>query len=161
MGLLGLIPVVGELLDKVIADPDKKLELKLELAKLADQEANRESQERIAQTEVNKAEAGHRSVFVAGWRPAMGWVGAVSLAMLFIVQPAVNLWNGQPSGIDATELMVLVSGMLGFGIQRSFDKLKGTSNDVLPFSKETNEVVAVAPKEKKKKILGVAVPPWL
>lgn len=154
MGLLSIIPIVGEILDKVVADPDKKLELKLELAKLADQEAARESQERIAQTEVNKVEAGHRSVFVAGWRPAMGWVGASGLAMYYIVQPAVNLFQGKPVGIDGTELMVLISGMLGFGIQRSFDKLKGTSNDVLPMRKPNEPIVA----KPKKKVLGVEWP---
>lgn len=157
MGLLGLIPVVGELLDKVIADPDKKLELKLELAKLADAEALRESQERIAQTEVNKVEAGHRSVFVAGWRPAMGWVGASALVMIYIVQPAVNLWHGQPVGIDTSELMVLIGGMLGFGGLRSYDKQKGTANDHLPLTK-ANEPVAQLPKKEKKKVLGVEWP---
>lgn len=160
MGLLSIIPIVGEILDKVVADPDKKLELKLELAKLADQEAARESQERIAQTEVNKAEAGHRSVFVAGWRPAMGWVGASALVMIYVVQPAVNLWNGQPVGIDSSELMVLIGGMLGFGGLRSFDKVKGTSNDVLPMTKP-NEPTTLPEAKPKKKILGVAVPPWL
>jgi hypothetical protein len=52
--------------------------------------------------------------------------------------------------------------MLGFGGLRSFDKVKGVSNDVLPLTKATKEVAAVPEEpQKKKKILGVAVPPWL
>jgi hypothetical protein len=139
MGLLPIIDVLGKIVDNVIPDPDKKLEVKVELAKLADAEAAREAQLMIAQTEVNKVEAGHRSIFVAGWRPYIGWVGGAGLTMIYVVQPLVQLAHGQPVTIDTNELMVLLAGMLGFGVQRSFDKLKGTSNDVLPVFKEQVE----------------------
>lgn len=139
-----IIDGITKILDKVIPDPAQKAAVALELAKL-------DVQSMVAQTEVNKAEAGHRSIFVAGWRPFIGWIGGTGLAMVYIVQPAVQLWTGVPVTLNVGELMVLLGGMLGFGGLRSFDKLKGTSNDVLPLSPPTE-----APAEKpRKKFLGV------
>src|SRR5574338_551254 len=101
-----LMGPVSDILDKFIPDADKKIAAKLELAKLADADAQRAHEEMIAQTEVNKVEAGHRSIFVAGWRPAMGWIGASGLFTIYVIQPIYNLYHGLPSGIDSGELMV-------------------------------------------------------
>lgn len=156
MGLLSILGVVEKVIDNVVPDPQKKMELQLELARLADEEAARESAENLGQMEVNKTEAGHRSVFVAGWRPAIGWVGALSLFMYYPVQIAVQLSNTGKVDLDVTDLLAIIAGLLGFGIQRSFDKLKGTSNDVLPMRKVTP--VALPLPEPKKKVLGVEWP---
>ena len=166
---LGL-PIIGDLIDGVkdlvseaIVDKDKKLQINLELAKLADEADKRLHDEMIAQTEVNKAEATHRSIFVAGWRPFIGWTGGLGLAWTFVVGPMAEFlarlfgWAGTMPVLDVTQLMVLVTGMLGFGGLRSYDKQKGTSNDVL-----VTPATPVAPV-KRKKILGITLPenaPW-
>ena len=67
-GLAG--PVAG-LLDKFIEDKDQKNQLAHDIATLADKQAHEQI---MAQVEVNKQEAAHKSLFVAGWRPAIGWI---------------------------------------------------------------------------------------
>ena len=81
--------------------------------------------------ELNKAEAQHRSIFVAGWRPAIGWCGALTLFFNFIVFP-ITTWIGQISGIELhppvlgwSELSPVVTAMLGIGTLRTIDKNKG------------------------------------
>lgn len=126
-------PAIGRALEKIV--PDKAAELQkateVELAKLtlSDADARRLHEGIIGQIEVNKVEAAHRSLFVAGWRPFIGWVGGCALAGVYIVQPLVQLFRGEPVAIDTSELMVLITGMLGFGGLRSFDKRAGTAND--------------------------------
>ena len=71
-----LIQPVSEILDKFIADKDLKIKLQHEL----NQEIHKAN---LAQLEVNKVEAAHRNVFVAGWRPFTGWVCASALAYHF------------------------------------------------------------------------------
>ena len=66
-------PVTG-LLDKFIEDKDQKAKLAHEIATMAEKQAHEAN---MAQVEVNKAEAKHRSIFVAGWRPFVGWICAV------------------------------------------------------------------------------------
>ena len=92
----------------------------------------------IGQLEVNKAEAQNPSVFVAGWRPSIGWIGAIALAYQFILYPLL-LWawaimvanNWVPSGAKAPEaleaeaLFVIVTGMLGIAGMRSYEKVRG------------------------------------
>jgi len=139
MGLLPIIDVLGKIVDNVIPDPDKKMEVKVELAKLADAEAARENQLLIAQTEVNKAEAGHSSIFVAGWRPAVGWGCGCALVYNTIIAPLTG------AGVaDLGFLQTILLGMLGIGGMRSLEKIKGVASDVLPLPKKD------APVPKKK-----------
>ena len=77
-----LIKPVARILDKFIPDKDLKEKLEHEI-KLEIQKAN------IAQIEVNKAEALHRTVFVAGWRPFIGWTCGLALSYHFILQPII------------------------------------------------------------------------
>jgi hypothetical protein len=157
MGLIALLPVIGELIDKVIPDPQKKLDYHLELQKLADQEAEREHQEALGQQEINKVEAAHRSLFVAGWRPFVGWVGGGSLLYATIIAPAFHL--GVP---DIGFLQTILLAILGIGGMRSFDKAKGTSNDaplvVRHHPVEKQPVEAVESKPRKKSILPFDIP---
>ena len=83
--------------------------------------------------ELNKAEAEHRSVFVAGWRPAIGWTGAIVLFYHYVAQPLL-VWilhlNGiteLPPTLDLDQLWPIISGMLGIAGMRSYDKAKGKS----------------------------------
>lgn len=119
-----LIKPVAKILDKFIPDKDLKEKLEHEI-KLEIQKAN------IAQIEVNKAEAAHRTVFVAGWRPFIGWTCALALAYHFILQPIIVFTmsvNGLAYDLpefDMGSLMTIILGMLGLGGMRSFEKFKG------------------------------------
>ena len=119
-----LIKPVARILDKFIPDKDLKEKLEHEI-KLEIQKAN------IAQIEVNKAEAAHRTVFVAGWRPFIGWTCGLALAYHFILQPiivftmSVNGLDYDLPEFDMGSLMTIVLGLLGLGGMRSFEKLKG------------------------------------
>ena len=123
-------PVTG-LLDKFIEDKDQKNALAHEIATLAEKQAHEAA---IAQVEVNKQEAQHRSIFVAGWRPCVGWVTALALAWHFIVSPFI-LFAVAIAGIEIPELpsfdmetlTTILLGMLGLGGLRSFEKFKGVS----------------------------------
>lgn len=100
--------------------------------KLAQYEA--ETDRLRSQTEINKIEAGHRSLFVAGWRPAVGWICAVAMAYHFIVFPlagsVIKAKLGFELGdLDWQELSVVLLGMLGFGGLRSFDKMKSANKE--------------------------------
>ena len=85
----------------------------------------------ILQALANIEEAKHRSVFVAGWRPAIGWVAAIGLGYQFLILPFAGLINSFLStpvelpAIQAAELMTLTISLLGLGGLRTFEKIKG------------------------------------
>ena len=76
--------------------------------------------------QLNIAEARHRSIFVAGWRPAIGWVGAMILFFNYIVAPIVTwaLPESNPPQLDLDALWPVITGMLGIAGMRSYDKNK-------------------------------------
>jgi len=84
-------------------------------------------QPELAQVELNKIEAAHRSVFIAGWRPFIGWVCGVGLALHFILFPIISLVVDEMPKLDVESLMKLVIAMLGLGGLRTYEKLKGVS----------------------------------
>lgn len=85
----------------------------------------------MAQVEVNKVEAGHRTVFVAGWRPAIGWTGAIALIYGSLGYPllsAVGLGADLPPPTFIEDnIMELLFAMLGMGGLRTFEKSKGVA----------------------------------
>lgn len=94
------------------------------------------------QLSINKEEARHKSVFVAGWRPAIGWVGAVALGYQFIIYPVLTwVWSWAqakgmvpanltpPPELSTGALLSVISGMLGIAGMRSYDKKMGISTD--------------------------------
>tara|TARA_R100000388_G_C7240022_1_gene160616 strand:- start:1262 stop:1657 length:396 start_codon:yes stop_codon:yes gene_type:complete len=123
-----IAPVTG-LLDKFIEDKDQKNALAHEIATLAEKQAH---EAQLAQIEVNKAEAQHRSIFVSGWRPFIGWTCGVALAWHFVISPLI-LFTTAIVGIkipelpsfDMETLTTILLGMLGLGSLRSFEKYKG------------------------------------
>ena len=126
-----LIGPVSGLLDKFVEDKDQKNALAHEIATLAEKQAHEAA---LAQVEVNKQEAQHKSIFVAGWRPFTGWVTAFALAYHFIIAPFI-LFATAIAGIEIPELpsfdmetlTTILLGMLGLGGMRSFEKFKGVS----------------------------------
>lgn len=80
------------------------------------------------QTEITKMEAQHRSVFVAGWRPFIGWVCGVGLANTFLVNPWLQWATGRAGpALPNDVLLELVLGLLGLGILRTVEKVSGAA----------------------------------
>jgi hypothetical protein len=127
-----LVTPVSGLLDKFIEDKDQKAALAHEIATLADKQANEQA---VAQIELNKVEAAHKSMFVAGWRPAVGWVCALAMLLNFILIPFINLGlefaglDLQLDLIDMETMMPVLFGMLGLGGMRTAEKLKGVQRE--------------------------------
>ena len=83
------------------------------------------------QLDVNAKEAGHRSVFVSDWRPAIGWTGGFALMFEFILSPSIE-WYSKFAGLELIApdiqtgpLLAIVTSMLGVAGMRSFEKAKG------------------------------------
>jgi roadblock/LC7 domain-containing protein len=125
-----LLPAMGTLIDRLIPDraaADKaKAEMELQLVQAANAAA-------MAQIEVNKIEAGHSSVYVAGWRPFIGWVCGAGIAWAFVVAPVAS-WallvlgiKTELPAIQFDHLFELVLAMLGIGGLRTFEKLRGVA----------------------------------
>ena len=130
MNPLALLEIGGRLLDKIIPDKDAREKAQAELLRAAQ---DQDFQKAIAQIEVNKMEAQHTSLFVAGWRPAIGWICVVGLGYNFLLYPMMT-WLVAITGAEFTpppllseNLMELVMGMLGLGALRSFEKWKGVA----------------------------------
>ena len=88
----------------------------------------------LGQIEINKAEARHRSIFVAGWRPFVGWVCGGAMVYHFIVFPlfgeAIEKYTGYPLlDLNWEELSIILMGMLGFGGLRAYEKVKGIARE--------------------------------
>jgi hypothetical protein len=78
------------------------------------------------QSEINKMEAQHRSIFVAGWRPFIGWICGVALLYNFIIRDVIA-WVSpdiMPPAIQMDQLITILLGMLGLGGLRTFEKIK-------------------------------------
>ena len=78
-------------------------------------------------TKINEIEAQHRTVFVAGWRPFIGWVCGVALAYNFVIRD-LFVWALQPEtvppALQMEQLMTVLLGMLGLGGLRTYEKIK-------------------------------------
>jgi hypothetical protein len=120
-----LVAPVSGLLDKFIEDKDQRALLAHEIATLAEKQAQEQI---VGQIKTNQIEAAHQSMFVAGWRPAVGWVCALAMLLNFILIPFINLgmeFAGQDIRLDLIEMdtmMPVLLGMLGLGGMRSYEK---------------------------------------
>lgn len=128
--LLGSLFDIGKtILDRFFPDPEKRREAEAEFTRLC---ADAEMKQVIAQLEINAREASHASIWVAGWRPAFGWVGALGFLYATVIQPIIA-WYGtsrgwpQPPQINSDLLWVVITGLLGIGGLRSVEKIKGAT----------------------------------
>ncbi len=132
-----VIGLVKDLAGKAIVDKDKKNEILFKLQELEDKADERFHNELMGQIEVNKIEAQHPSIFVAGWRPAVGWICAVGIGWQFVMSPFAETvarfsgWTGQMPVVDTENLLMLVLGMLGIGAQRTWEKTRGVETSGL------------------------------
>jgi len=120
-----LIGPIAGLLGKFVEDKDQKNALAHEIATLAQKEAHKNA---ALQLDVNKAEAAHKSLFVAGWRPFIGWCCGLGLLYSVLLAPLLDIWFEMPA-IDSSILMPTMTGMLGLGALRSYEKVKGVSRE--------------------------------
>lgn len=95
-----------------------------------------------AQTRINEKEAQHASLFVAGWRPALGWVCAIGLGWAFIIHPLLSwvlLLAGVKTPLPPIEwqiLLQLILALLGLGGYRTIETLKGVARNMIPKRKK-------------------------
>lgn len=129
----GIVEGVGKLADDLFTSDEERLRAEIDLKRLDVDVA-------LGQMAVNQAEAQNSSVFVAGWRPAIGWVGASAMAYQFLLYPML-VWGWSlmqakgwvpadlkpPPMLDTEALWVILSGMLGIAGMRSVEKVKGVA----------------------------------
>ena len=120
----GALATISKVVDELHTSEEEKLDKKILMQRLQQKLAEK-------QLDVNAKEASHRSVFVAGWRPAIGWCGAMALFFAFILSPCIE-WYAKFSGVDIVPpaietgpLLAIVTSMLGVAGMRSFEKAKG------------------------------------
>jgi hypothetical protein len=117
-------PVTG-LLDKFIEDKDQKARLSHEIATLAEKQSHEALK---GQLEINKMEAAHKSLFVAGWRPAIGWICALGLLYNTIIVNLLGIWL-EVDPVDTTLLVPVMMGLLGLGAMRSYEKVNQVARE--------------------------------
>ena len=120
-----LIGPVAGLLDKFIEDKDQKNDLAYQIATMSERHAQELAK---GQLEVNKIEAASKSLFVAGWRPAVGWSCCFALVYSTIFSPILSIWFTVPP-VDSSLLTTVLMGMLGLGAMRSAEKIKKVSRE--------------------------------
>tara|TARA_B110000977_G_scaffold187613_1_gene254922 strand:+ start:443 stop:847 length:405 start_codon:yes stop_codon:yes gene_type:complete len=124
-------PVTG-LLDKFIEDKDVKNQLAHDISTMAEKHAQELAK---GQLEVNKTEAAHKSLLVAGWRPFIGWVCGIGFLSNFILIPLSNFGLAVAESaitipmIDTTQMMPVLMGILGLGTMRTVEKLSNVSRE--------------------------------
>mgnify|MGYP000607273928 FL=1 len=123
--LSSLIGPVTGLLDKFIEDKDQKNALAHEISTMAERHALEIAK---GQLEVNKVEAAHKNLFVAGWRPAVGWSCCFALVYSTILSPIIGIWFTVPA-VDSSLLTTVLMGMLGLGAMRTAEKVKGVQRE--------------------------------
>lgn len=133
----------NSLIERIWPDPSVRAEERRKLAELAQKgdiaRLNAHVELMAGQLKINAAEAQHKSVFVAGWRPFIGWCGGAALAYQFVLYPLL-IWAWALCGPDGVEpppvmetgaLFSLITGMLGIGAMRSVDKRGGVQTDAI------------------------------
>ena len=130
-GLLNVLPNILAIIDKTLPD---KAQAELAKQRVEFELLSAMNEVNKAQAETNKVEAAHRSIWVAGWRPAIGWVAALGVFWAFVGQPIAQ-WIATMFGIPLMllpefpmdQVMELVLAMLGLSGLRTFEKMKGIS----------------------------------
>ena len=119
-----LIAPATKLLGKFIEDKDTKNKLAHEISTMAEKHAQALALEQI---KVNQAEA-KGNWFQSSWRPLIGWICGLSLAINYMVSPILAGFGIIIPQADMSVMMPLLLGMRGIGGMRSFDKLKKTDS---------------------------------
>ena len=120
------LKTVGTVIDDLHFSGEEKEKLKLQMKEI-------DAKLKEKQLDINKAEASHRSIFVSGWRPFLGWISGLSIGYVYLFQPVfdmiLQMFDIKVDWVvlDLGQLMPLVLGMLGLGGLRSFEKSRGVT----------------------------------
>lgn len=139
-GIDSLIEIGLTAIKRIWPDPEKQAEEErklLELAQKGDLAKLASSVQLLTgQMEINKVEATHKSIFVAGWRPFVGWTCGFSLAYVCMLEPFMRFvattifgYEGEYPVIDTTIMIPVLLGMLGISHHRNEDKKNGTATN--------------------------------
>jgi Holin of 3TMs, for gene-transfer release len=138
-----LVKSAGEIADKLFTSDDEKAERKNEAEKTKREFDIREKElefrheklqadNSLSQIEVNKIEASNTSLFVSGWRPAVGWVCCLAMAYSYIIEPLLRFickvffsYSGDFPVLDLESIYPVLFGLLGLGAMRMNEKIKG------------------------------------
>lgn len=133
-GLGGIIDTVGKVADDLFTSDEERAKAELESYKAETERAS-------GQVEINKIEAANSNLFVSGWRPAVGWVGVAAMAYQFVLYPFlvwgwhamqaagwISIGLTEPPMLDTDSLWVILSGILGLGVFRTTEKIKGKAS---------------------------------
>jgi hypothetical protein len=118
----GLVGSVGKIVDELHTSDEEKAQAKIKLQEL-------ENQLKLAQMDINKVEASHKSIFVAGWRPATGWLIVLILQPFIVMILKIMGKDIDLPNLNMSEVMPIILGMLGLGFSRSFEKSKGVARE--------------------------------
>ena len=135
--------IAGKLIDTVASffpNPEKRAEAAQAIAMAQLQGAFKEEENQFqlmqAQIEVNKVEASSPNMFVAGWRPFIGWVGGVTLFYAGLGEPLLRFiasvgfdYSGSFPVVDTTITLQVLTAMLGLGGMRTYEKFKGVESN--------------------------------
>jgi len=116
------VAALGQALDGLFTSKEEKLDAAALMERIR-------QAPHLAQTAINQIEAQHRSIFVAGWRPFIGWVCGAGICNHFLVNPWLQ-WaipDRVPPQLDIGALMSLVTALLGLGVLRTYEKQAGVT----------------------------------
>lgn len=144
-----LIPVIGDVLKRVIPDPKARAEAQMKLAELDQQGelAHLDADVKLAlgQLKVNEMEAKSHGIYKGGWRPFMGWVCGLAIAYTYILRPFIEWgvvlagFQGEvPPNLDLAALWPVIMGMLGLGAMRTYERREFT-REAANLAKKTPE----------------------
>lgn len=128
--LTAVLNIGGQLIDRWFPDQNKANEAKLELFKM---QQSGELAQMAGQMDINKVEAASTSLFVAGWRPFIGWICGAAFGFKFVGGPMLVFVAGlyghaiDLPEMDFTEMSTILMGMLGIGALRTVEKVKGVA----------------------------------
>ena len=133
--LSGVIKAGGNIIDDLWTSKEEEMAMDLQGKKI-------DADLQTGQMKVNQAEASHKSMFVAGWRPFIGWVGGFALGYKFLFYPfLIWIWTicqamewipptvKAPPTLNAGELYPIILGMLGLGGMRTAEGLRGVKSE--------------------------------
>jgi hypothetical protein len=121
----GLISPISDILKELVTDKDERNRLAHDIAITASTHAH---EQMLGQIDVNKEQAKHSSLFVAGARPAIMWICAFALAYNTIFHPIASVWATMPP-VDSELLYPVLLGLLGVGGMRSYEKARGVARE--------------------------------
>lgn len=134
-GVSSIFDFAKGVLERVFPDPTQRAQATLELEKLRQSgelaKLAQDTQLLQGQIDINKVEASSTSMFIAGWRPFIGWCCGIAFVYAAIIDPIARFvaltlsYKGQFPVIDTTLMMQVLLGLLGLAGMRTLEKVKG------------------------------------